>query len=320
MRVVIQDRLRKISKGHIALALALVLFAGSLGLAQWRAHVAAANAAAGSVQNPTPQDGKTGTNAVAVLQARIAANPGDVSLWRQLGEAQFEADHFDEAVRAYEQAAQRQPGLAAIWSAMGEARVMASAKDPMPAAATQDFRRALALDPKDARARYFLAVARDLSGDHAGAISDWLALLADTPPGASWEANLRLTIAQVGKINHIAVTSRLAEVKQPVPVLPAPQPDSIPTPGLPGPSADQLRAAASIPPSQQQQMAKAMVERLATRLHDQPANPEGWIMLIRSRMNLGQPDLARAALAEALRANPAQADQLRGQAAQLGLR
>ena len=119
---------------------------------------------------------------------------------------------------------------------------------------------------------------------------------------------------QVGKINGIPVAIRLAGVKQatmaPLPV----------TAGIPGPDADQLRAAAAIPPSQQRQMAEAMVARLEARLREQPVNPDGWAMLIRSRMNLEQPDQARAALARAIRTNPGQAAALRAQAAQLGLR
>ena len=67
-------------------------------------------------------------------------------------------------------------------------------------------------------------------------------------------------------------------------------------------------------------MAETMVARLEARLHDQPTNPDGWLMLIRSRMNLEQTDKARAALAEAIRANPGQATLLREQAARLGLR
>ena len=70
----------------------------------------------------------------------------------------------------------------------------------MPPAALEAFRKAAALDPKDPRARYFLAVEKDLAGDHEGALTAWLALLAETPPGAPWEADLERTIEQVGNV------------------------------------------------------------------------------------------------------------------------
>ena len=67
-------------------------------------------------------------------------------------------------------------------------------------------------------------------------------------------------------------------------------------------------------------MAEAMVARLEARLKSGPANVDGWIMLMRSRMTLGQPDKAAAALRDAVAANPGQADLLRQQANVLGIR
>ena len=67
-------------------------------------------------------------------------------------------------------------------------------------------------------------------------------------------------------------------------------------------------------------MAEGMTARLADKLKRDPANVDGWIMLIRSRVNLGQMDQARAALEAAVAANPGKIAQLREQAAALGLR
>jgi cytochrome c-type biogenesis protein CcmH len=90
--------------------------------------------------------------------------------------------------------------------------------------------------------------------------------------------------------------------------------------GIPGPSAQDLQAAAAIPPSEQRDMADGMVSRLESRLKGEPKNPDGWVMLMRSRMTLGQPDKASQALKEAIAANPAQAEMLRQQAAILGVK
>src|SRR3546814_13735751 len=83
----------------------------------------------------------------------------------------------------------------------------------MPPAALEAFEKAIAVDPREPRARYFLAVKKDLAGDHKGAIDDWFALLADTPQGAPWEPDLRRTIEQVGAIHKIAVADRLARTR-----------------------------------------------------------------------------------------------------------
>ena len=75
---------------------------------------------------------------------------------------------FADAVSAYEKATVLVTDDAMAWSALGEALVMASKRDPMPTKALAAFRRAVALDAKDPRARYFLAVKRDIDGDHQG--------------------------------------------------------------------------------------------------------------------------------------------------------
>ena len=267
----------------------------------------AAPIAASPVQSASPQS-------LEALEQKANSSPKDAAAWQALGLAYFEQELFDDAVRAYAKAAAIDPARAILWSALGEARVMASRTDPMPAEAAANFARAVSLDPKDPRARYFLAVKKDIGGDHAGAIADWLALLAETPADAPWRPDLVRTIEQVGKINRIDVAAKLAAVETKTP----PQP--VAARAIPGPSAADLSAAASIPPREQNRMAEEMVTRLEQRLAGKPDNIDGWIMLMRSRMTLGQPDKAAAALKSALAANPAKAGLLRQQADILGVR
>jgi cytochrome c-type biogenesis protein CcmH len=72
-------------------------------------------------------------------------------------------------------------------------------------------------------------------------------------------------------------------------------------------------------PSDQRQMAEGMVAQLEARLQTEPRNLDGWVMLIRSRMTLGEPAKAKAALEAAVKANPGAAAQLREQASALGV-
>ena len=90
--------------------------------------------------------------------------------------------------------------------------------------------------------------------------------------------------------------------------------------GIPGPSAQDLQAAGSMPPSEQRQMAEGMVARLEAKLQANPRNVDGWVMLMRSRMAQGQDDMAKAALAKAVAANPADAARLRQEAGVLGVK
>lgn len=290
-------------KSMIALGAAAIL---ALGAIVWRTVDAPESDSPASVKGQDPLDR---------LEAATRENPEDAAGWQRLGLAYFDAGRFADAARAYEAAAKAAPGNAALWSSLGEALVMASSDNPMPPRALAAFRKAAGIDAADPRARYFLAVARDLEGDHAGAIDDWLALLEDTPAGAPWEADLKRTIEQVGKINDIAVEARIAAATagRPAPAHPA-------FDAIPGPSPEQLAAAGSIPPGEQRAMAEGMVARLEARLASDPVNVDGWIMLMRSRKTLGQDGAAAEALGKAIAANPARRAELERAASQLGIR
>ncbi|WP_428027551.1 tetratricopeptide repeat protein [Altererythrobacter sp.] len=259
-----------------------------------------------------------GPLSVEELRARAEAEPGNPEGWQELGFALFSSGDFADAADAYGKATDAGGTEAVLWSALGEAKVMASEHDPMPADALAAFRKAIQLDPSDSRARYFLAVKKDLDGDHEGAISDWLALLADTPAGAPWERDLQRTIEQVGAINGIETDQRIAEaVASRSPLAGGPELGG--GAGIPGPSQQQIAAAGAMSPDQQRDMAMGMVERLEQRLASDPSNVDGWVMLIRSRMTLGEPDKARKALSDAIAANPSEAGRLRQEAQALGV-
>ena len=295
--------------GTIAIGVAALALVAAVGVSLSRRGDAPAPAAT----TPASMAAGDASQPIDALESAANATPADGAKWQALGEAYFASDRYEDAARAYTQATQAAPGKAPLWSALGEARVMASKTDPMPAQAVSAFQRAVAIDPHDPRARYFLAVQKDLAGDHKGAIGDWLQLLADTPPGAPWESDLRRTIAQVGKINHIAVEGRIAAIRQP-------RPQALAGQALPGPSPQDLQAAAAIPPSQQHAMAEAMVAKLDARLQSEPHDIAGWVMLMRSRITLGETDKAAQALTRAIAANPGEAGRIRQEAEVLGVK
>ncbi|MCB2072717.1 MAG: tetratricopeptide repeat protein [Novosphingobium sp.] len=299
---------RTLSGGRIALLIAALVLAGVVAFSIYRGDET-------QEAEQAVAEGDAGASIEALVQA-AESNPDDAEAWAKLGEAYFQAGRFAQAADAYDKATANDAQQAILWSALGEARVMASQTDPMPAVAVTAFERALSLDSDDPRARYFLAVKKDLGGDHAGAIADWLGLLKDTPADAPWRSDLVRTIEQVGKINGIEVAERIAEAggNPPAPSMP------MAAQAIPGPSAQELSAAASIPPSEQREMAEGMVSRLETRLKGDPDNVDGWVMLMRSRMTLGQPDRAARALKDAVAANPGRAAELRRQADLLGIR
>lgn len=252
---------------------------------------------------------------IAELEARAKANPRDSAAWEELGFAYYADGQFEEAAKAYRQAVEGNPDSAELWAALGEARVLASKDDPIPPLAVSAFEKALQLDPKQQRARYYMAAKRDLSGDHEGAIGEWLAILAEAPPGAVYEENLLRTIRQVATINKIDVESRIAAATKDRPDVPQLTAGA----AIPGPSRAEIDAARAMAPGEQREMAQGMVARLEERLKSDSANVDGWVMLMRSRVTLGEMDKASKALKDALAANPQAAERLRQEAQVLGV-
>ena len=227
---------------------------------------------------------------ISGLEGKLKANPNDANGWRMLGWAFFESGKYAEAATAYARATQLEPKKSDYWSSLGEARVLAG-PGQVTADAKAAFDQAIALDPKDPRSRYFLAVEKDMSGNHKGAIDDWLALLADTPAGAPWEADVRRLITEVATKEKIDVTSQLAAIRPTQPSVGA----STATAAIPGPSPEQMRSASQLPKGQQDAMVQSMVDGLAAKLQANPRNEGGWIMLMRSRVQLGETGKANAA-------------------------
>lgn len=304
-----QDQQGGISRmGMVALAVAGVVAVGAIGYVAW------------DRSNDASQDGPelemAGPMSIEELKERAEADPLNAEAWQELGFAYFQAGEFPLAASAYRQAIEGDKENAVLWSALGEARVMSQqlGEEPLPADAIAAFEKAIALDSQDPRARYFLAVRKDLAGDHEGAIADWLALLEDTPPNAPWEQDLRRTIEQVGKKEGIDTSAQLASAEQARPAAGLTGVDAIP-----GPSEQDIARASSIRPGEQRDMAVGMTESLEGKLQDDPNNIERWVMLMRSRMVLGEPDKAKRALDNAIAANPGEADRLRSEAELLGV-
>ena len=281
----------------------------------------------GSASEPTAATGPNGIDVntagpdavIASLEERTRKDPTDVEAWQLLGWSYFENGRYMDSANAYGKATKLEPARAVYWSSLGESLVMADERNPMPKAAKAAFDKAIILDPKDPRSRYFLAVSKDLDGDHKGAINDWLELLKDTPKDAPWESDLIRTIEQVGKIHKVDVTESLASTQKKRASDLSGILKSIAAAPIPGPSKTDMAQAAKLPPGQQQQMVTSMVEGLETKLANNPKNVDGWIMLMRSRMTLGETAKAKAALTKSVAANPEAQSKLLKEAQILGV-
>ncbi|SIN63633.1 cytochrome c-type biogenesis protein CcmH [Parasphingorhabdus marina DSM 22363] len=308
--------------GRIALILAGILAVGAVGVQVYRSTADDETpASVASVQ--TGEEAPSVNEVIAGLEKKLQDNPDDAESWRMLGWSYFETQKFAESATAMKRATSLDPDNPEYWSMLGEALVMSSDGTQVPPDAAKAFDKALALDKTDPRARYFLAVRKDIAGDHQGAINDWFALLEDTPADAPYAGDVRRVIAQVAEKEGIDVADRLAKVTPAAPTggMSTDGP-AVATAAIPGPSRQQMQEAASLPPGQQEAMIAQMVDGLDERLKSSPDDPNGWIMLMRSRMQLGQTVQAQQARDRALAAfknDGAEAKRIREAAAALGI-
>lgn len=124
------------------------------------------------------------------LEARLAQSPNDPAGWQLLGASYFQLGRFDDSAKAYAKAVALAPATPGVQSAFGEALVQAAGGIVTPVAQAA-FTAAHAQNPAEPRARYFLAMLKDQRGDRKGALTEWVTLLRDAPPGAPWAAELR---------------------------------------------------------------------------------------------------------------------------------
>lgn len=228
------------------------------------------------------------------LEASLKAHPNDVDGWRVLGWSHFREQRFLNAAEAYRRAAELDTGNATLRSLQGEALV-AAAKGEVTAEALNTFKSALELDHNDVRARFFSGQADLQKGKIRSALDMWIALLTDAPEGADWATDLRERIVEVARQSGTDISKSL-----PLPPQSNTASNADTMPNQTGPTAKDVENASKLTPQARETMARDMVDRLATRLETTPNDPDGWIMLIRSRVVLSEQAEAKAALERAL--------------------
>lgn len=239
---------------------------------------------------------------LARAEAHLIANPNDARGWTVIAPVYMRLTRYDDAARAYRAIINLDGATAQLQASLGEALVYA-AGGMVTQAASQAFTAAIALDPKDARARYYLATASSQQGDFAAAATGFETLLADLPADATARPTVQASLAEARRM--------------------AAGPTAAPAPA-PGPGQAEMDAAAEMSPEDRSAMIGTMVARLDEKLRANPNDREGWQRLVRSYVVLGDGQKARDALERGVKALETagvadQAKQLADFATSLGL-
>ncbi|MDQ0347175.1 c-type cytochrome biogenesis protein CcmI [Ancylobacter vacuolatus] len=205
------------------------------------------------------------------VESHLEANPNDGRGYEVVAPIYARIGRLDDAARAWANAirllgpnAQRETGLGEALTARAGGVVTGEAKSA--------FQAALAADPNDPKAQYFLGLAAEQDGQTAEAAQRWSALVAASPPDAPWLGLVGAALTRIGA--------------------PVPAPAS-------GPGAADVAAAQSLTPEQRDAMVRGMVERLEARLAQEGGDIEGWLRLMRAWTVLGQQDKAKTAAGQA---------------------
>ncbi len=219
---------------------------------------------------------------VAQVEAHLANNPQDGRGWEVVAPVYMTLGRYEDAVRALRNSVTYNGPTATRETDLGEAMV-AESRGVVTLEAKQTFQRALTLDPREPRARYFLGLSAQQEGRMAEAVATWRDLIASAPADAPWVPFVREELARA---------------------------EGAPQQAAPGPNADQMAAAAEMDPQQRQQMIAGMVEGLAEKLRKDGSDFEGWLRLVRAYTVLGERDKAKSAAADARRAVAGDADKI----------
>jgi cytochrome c-type biogenesis protein CcmH len=117
--------------------------------------------------------------------------------YKQLANMYFADGKYDKAVAADQRAVELGANDASTWSELGESIVMSSGQvEPQALAA---FTNAISMDPKDARARFYIGMAEAQIGDLKQAVAIWRDLEKGADPDAKWLPMVRQHIAAFSK-------------------------------------------------------------------------------------------------------------------------
>jgi cytochrome c-type biogenesis protein CcmH len=142
-------------------------------------------------------------------------------------------------------------------------------------------RAALARDPENGAARYYLGLMMRQNGRPDVAFRLWDQLLRQGPEDAAWIPPIRAQIDEAARLAGV-------DYEQPRP-----------SESLAGPSAADIEAAGELSDEDRQEMIRGMVSRLSDRLASQGGSPAEWARLISAYGVLGDVARARAIANEA---------------------
>ena len=241
---------------------------------------------------------------IARVEAHLEENPDDGRGWEIVAPVYMKLERYEDAAKARRRAISLLGATAVREVDLGEA-LTAAANGVISEEAQAAFDRAIALDAENFKAQFYLGPRRRAGRQRrrGGA-----AVARPDRQGA-----LRRAVAHGGAaIARAGRDTAGAEVPAAWQLHAAAAPAAAaPAAAAPGPRPEDIANAGQMTDQQRSQMIRGMVDRLATRLHENGSDLDGWLRLLRAYKVLGEHAKAKAAVAEARAALASEPDKLR---------
>jgi len=192
--------------------------------------------------------------AIERIEKHLAENPTDQKGWEVLAKSARSVGSYSKAAIAFGKLASLDPDEPA-WRAQELEAYIGMGAGQVSAAAKLVLMKLLQVAPEHPAGHYYLGLARKQAGDEAGAKEVWTALAGRSVPNAPWMPLLTAKLAELG-------------------VNPPPL------------SEGQVSAVANMTEEERDVFVRSMIVRLEERLDSAPNDPEGWLMLARSKLTI----------------------------------
>lgn len=233
---------------------------------------------------------------VATLETRLLQQPDDPRGWVLLGRSYATIGNVDKAVAAFAKAlplTERAPEILTDWAELSLMQREGAFSEEIFNA----FVEARQKNPALPKPWFYIGLDRAQAGNYKDAAQTWTDMLAISPADAEYTQAIKEKIATAATdggfdaqtLKPSDVAQRIAdEIARATAEAEAAQP---------GPSQADVEAASEMPAEDRSAFIRAMVERLATRLEEDPNDPAGWERLMNAYNVLGETEKAEAAKA-----------------------
>jgi cytochrome c-type biogenesis protein CcmH len=232
----------------------------------------------------------------AALAEKLKSDPNNFDGWQLLGRTEASFGHWQQSADAYHHALTLHPDDVESATGYGEMLVL-SADGTVTQPAQEAFSHAVALDPTDNVAHYYLALGDAQTGKIEAAIATWQKVAATEPADSALRAEVAKRIDEAFKI------AGMPAPPLPPPATATPATDAATSPSAGG-NADAATAIEQMPEVQRNEVIRSMVAKLAQRLEAKPDDPDGWTQLGRSYLVLGDNGKAADAYDHAAQLKP----------------